>query len=105
MQPPDYNLHSRPVLNRGLRPASTFRSEIPRVVARCAATPAAARDEILHTVACKAAIKAGWDTDIKELERLVEAVLSGEIRYCPHGRPISVAVTRRDLDKLFRRIV
>ena len=67
--------------------------------------PAAARDEILHTVACKAAIKAGWDTDIKELERLVEAVLSGEIRYCPHGRPISVAVTRRDLDKLFRRIV
>ena len=63
------------------------------------------RDEILHTVACKAAIKAGWDTDVKELETLVDAVLSGQIKYCPHGRPISVTVTRRDLDKLFKRIV
>lgn len=67
--------------------------------------PDSARDEILHTVACKAAIKAGWDTDVKELETLVDAVLSGQIKYCPHGRPISVTVTRRDLDKLFKRIV
>ena len=67
--------------------------------------PNSARDEILHTVACKAAIKAGWDTDVKELETLVDAVLSGQIKYCPHGRPISVTVTRRDLDKLFKRIV
>lgn len=67
--------------------------------------PASARDEILHTVACKAAIKAGWDTDKKELERLVEAVLSGKVKYCPHGRPVSVTVSRRDLDKLFKRIV
>ena len=67
--------------------------------------PDSARDEILHTVACKAAIKAGWDTDVKELEMLVDAVLSGQIKYCPHGRPISVTVTRRDLDKLFKRIV
>ena len=64
-----------------------------------------ARDEILHTVACKGAIKAGWDTDVKELETLVDAVLSGQIKYCPHGRPVSVTVTRRDLDKLFKRIV
>lgn len=67
--------------------------------------PAAARDEILHTVACKAAIKAGWDTDKKELEALVGEVLSGRIKYCPHGRPVSVIVTRRDLDKRFKRIV
>lgn len=67
--------------------------------------PASARDEILHTVACKAAIKAGWDTDKKELERLVEAVVSGRVKYCPHGRPVSVVVTRRDLDKRFKRIV
>ena len=50
--------------------------------------PASARDEILHTVACKAAIKAGWDTDNKELEKLAEAVLSGKVKYCPHGRPV-----------------
>ena len=67
--------------------------------------PQSARDEILHTVACKAAIKAGWDTDREELQRIVDAVLSGRVKYCPHGRPVSVVLTRRDLDKLFKRIV
>lgn len=67
--------------------------------------PAAARDEILHTVACKAAIKAGWDTQGAELQALVNAVLSGEVKYCPHGRPVCITVTRRDLDKRFKRIV
>ena len=63
------------------------------------------RDEILHTVACKAAIKAGWDNTAEELERVVEAVLSGRVKYCPHGRPVSATVTKKELDKLFRRIV
>ena len=64
-----------------------------------------ARDEILHTVACKAAIKAGWDNAPEELERLVEAVLSGAVKYCPHGRPVSAVLTKKELDKLFKRIV
>ena len=64
-----------------------------------------ARDEILHTVACKAAIKAGWDNTPEELERVVEAVLSGRVKYCPHGRPVSAVMTKKELDKLFRRIV
>lgn len=63
-----------------------------------------ARDEILHTVACKAAIKAGWDTHPKELEAVVDAVISGRVRYCPHGRPVSVTLTRKELDKQFKRI-
>ena len=67
--------------------------------------PEDARDEILHTVACKAAIKAGWDNSREELERVVEAVLSGAVKYCPHGRPVSAVVTKKELDKLFRRIV
>jgi DNA mismatch repair protein MutL len=67
--------------------------------------PEDARDEILHTVACKAAIKAGWDTEPLELQRVVDAVLSGAVKYCPHGRPVSAVLTRRDLDKLFKRIV
>ncbi|MBR2583691.1 MAG: hypothetical protein IKD61_09890, partial [Oscillospiraceae bacterium] len=62
-------------------------------------------DEILHTVACKAAIKAGWDNAPEELERLVEAVLSGAVKYCPHGRPVSAVLTKKELDKLFKRIV
>lgn len=64
-----------------------------------------ARDEILHTVACKAAIKAGWDTHPKELETVVDAVISGQVRYCPHGRPVSVTLTHKELDKQFKRIV
>ena len=64
-----------------------------------------ARDEILHTVACKAAIKAGWNTHPKELEAVVDAVISGQVRYCPHGRPVSVTLTHKELDKQFKRIV
>ena len=62
-------------------------------------------DEILQTVACKSAIKAGWDTDPRELQVLVDKVVSGEIKYCPHGRPVAVSLTRKELDKQFRRIV
>ena len=65
----------------------------------------AVRDEILKTVACKAAIKAGWKTAPQELLRLAEAVLSGEVKYCPHGRPVAVTMTRKEIDKLFLRIV
>jgi len=62
-------------------------------------------ESIFHTIACKAAIKAGWKTDKQELLVLVEKVVSGEVRYCPHGRPVSVALTRAELDKFFKRIV
>ena len=67
--------------------------------------PRSARDELLHTVACKAAIKAGWNTGMAELERITREVLSGRVKYCPHGRPVSATVTRKELDKLFLRIV
>ena len=63
------------------------------------------RDEALKTVACKAAIKAGWQTEPEELLRLADAVCAGEVKYCPHGRPVAVTLTRRELDKLFKRIV
>ncbi len=63
------------------------------------------RDEVLKTVACKAAIKAGWQTEPEELLRLADAVCAGGVKYCPHGRPVAVTLTRRELDKLFKRIV
>ena len=65
----------------------------------------AVRDEVLKTVACKAAIKAGWQTEPEELLRLADAVCAGAVKYCPHGRPVAVTLTRRELDKLFKRIV
>jgi len=64
-----------------------------------------ARDEILHSVACKAAIKAGRMSEPEELRALVERVLSGEIKYCPHGRPVATELTKAALDKSFRRTV
>ena len=63
------------------------------------------RDEILHTMACKAAIKGGWKTSEAELERVVKAVMDGDVQYCPHGRPVAVELTRPQLEKLFKRRV
>ncbi|MCC8047944.1 MAG: DNA mismatch repair endonuclease MutL [Oscillospiraceae bacterium] len=67
--------------------------------------PGGAADEILHTIACKAAIKAGKRSEKRELEALVRDVLEQNIKYCPHGRPVCVELTRRELDKQFKRIV
>ena len=62
------------------------------------------RDELLHTMACKAAIKAGWKTDDKELLALVREVMSrDELKYCPHGRPICITLSKKQLEKQFRR--
>ena len=62
------------------------------------------RDELLHTVACKAAIKAGWKNDEKELLAVVEEVMSREeLKYCPHGRPICVTLSKKQLEKQFKR--
>ena len=65
--------------------------------------PAAARDELLHTMACKAAIKGGWRSGEKELKVLVRAVMAGEVKYCPHGRPVAIELTKKDLEKQFKR--
>ena len=67
------------------------------------ADPAAARDELLHTMACKAAIKGGQKNGPAELERVARAVLSGQVRYCPHGRPVAIELTRSQLEKQFKR--
>ena len=67
------------------------------------ADPNAARDELLHTMACKAAIKGGWKSGPQELERVVQAVMDGSVKYCPHGRPVAIELTRRDLEKQFKR--
>ncbi len=67
------------------------------------ADPAGARDALLHTMACKAAIKGGWKTSPQELERVAQAVMSGQVKYCPHGRPVAIELTRKELEKQFGR--
>ena len=62
------------------------------------------RDEVLHTVACKAAIKAGWRNDEKELLALVKQVMENDdLKYCPHGRPICISLSKKQLEKQFKR--
>ena len=62
------------------------------------------RDELLHTIACKAAIKAGWHTDEAELLALCKQVMAREdLKYCPHGRPICVTLSKKQLEKQFKR--
>ena len=66
--------------------------------------PDTVRDNLLHTVACKAAIKAGWKTDDRELEALVKQVMEREdLKYCPHGRPICITLSKKQLEKQFKR--
>lgn len=63
-------------------------------------------DDMYHTMACRGAIKANDITGIDELKYLVEQVLSDErIRYCPHGRPVMFKLTKKELEKQFKRIV
>ncbi|MBQ7858321.1 MAG: DNA mismatch repair endonuclease MutL [Oscillospiraceae bacterium] len=62
------------------------------------------RDEILHTVACKAAIKAGWKSDEQELLALVKQVMErDDLKHCPHGRPICITLSKKQLEKQFKR--
>lgn len=66
--------------------------------------PADARDVLLHTMACKAAIKGSQKNSPEELNCVAQAVLSGQVKYCPHGRPVAVELNRRQLEKQFKRI-
>ncbi len=62
--------------------------------------------QLLKSVACKAAVKAGKSSDAAELQRLAERVLTmPDVRNCPHGRPVAIYLSRRELEKRFKRIV
>lgn len=74
-----------------------------RLVTAHTADPAAARDALLHTMACKASIKGGWKSDMSELRALVDKVQSGEVQFCPHGRPVKAKLTKYELEKMFKR--
>ncbi len=63
-------------------------------------------DDTLHDLACKAAIKAGDNNKTEELQSLAEQVFYNEnIRHCPHGRPVMFILSKRDIEKQFKRIL
>lgn len=61
-------------------------------------------DDMLHTIACKSAIKANDKNDIRELQALAEQVYYNEkIRHCPHGRPVMFTMTKGNIEHQFKR--
>jgi DNA mismatch repair protein MutL len=98
---------SKPVL-AGKTPAAAIVREALDRLAVVAAGPGRAAsllvDEVLHGLACKAAIKAGDPLSQPEVDALVrDRRLVGESHHCPHGRPTSLTLSRHELDRQFRR--
>ena len=88
---PDYEIEALHQLEELLE-----RSEISLGAADMAAAARAA---------CKAAIKAGWHTDQRELLVLAKEVMAREdLKYCPHGRPICITLSKKQLEKQFKRV-
>lgn len=63
-------------------------------------------DDMLHSIACKASVRANDKNTPEELSVILDRVMNDErIRYCPHGRPVMFTLKKRELEKQFRRIV
>lgn len=80
-------------------------SELAELI-RCGgrADPTELYDELLHSLACKAAVKAGSKNSPPELYEIARQVMTREdIRFCPHGRPVAISMSRRELEKQFGR--
>ena len=92
-------------------PAALVRDDAADIVTEAAETLSSGGgdinplDGILHTVACKAATKAGYVSSKEELLTLAKQVLSGnDVLYCPHGRPVAFELKKSELEKRFGRI-
>ncbi len=80
-------------------------SEIAQNIINAGVVATERQDSIYHTVACKAAMKAGSITTIPEMLSLAEQVLySRDVMYCPHGRPVAFEIKKYELEKQFGRI-
>jgi len=97
---------TKPALAGDAPARELVREVLDRLAAAAAAGGSAALlvDEVLHGMACKAAIKAGDPLSQAEVDALVrDRRLVPESHHCPHGRPTSLTLSRRDLDRQFRR--
>ena len=85
--------------------ASACLSEIARQLMDGARPdPDAVYDTLLHTIACKAAIKGGWKTDPIEVSHLIAELMSrDDIIHCPHGRPVCITISKQNLEYRFER--
>ena len=97
-------LRAVPAMMSEESPAALFQ-EVVAGIMEAGRHSVGALEEILHRMACRSAVKGGDVNRPEELVKLVETICADEqVRYCPHGRPVMIRYTRRELEKLFGRI-
>ncbi len=95
-----------PYLLEGCSPKDVFLELADKIFSSLKPVVTPLADEIIHTIACKAAIKANRKLDDSEVDRLLEELASAGSRYtCPHGRPTVIRLTKYEIEKMFKRIV
>ncbi len=95
-----------PYLLEGCSPKDVFLELTDKILSSLKPVSTPLADEIIHTVACKAAIKANKKLDNSEVDQLLAELSQAGSRYtCPHGRPTVIRLTKYEIEKMFKRIV
>ena len=95
-----------PYLLEGYSPKDVFLELTDKILSSLKPVSTPLADEIIHTVACKAAIKANKKLDNSEVDQLLAELSQAGSRYtCPHGRPTVIRLTKYEIEKMFKRII
>ncbi len=95
-----------PYLMEGYSPKDIFLELADKIQQSVKPVNTPVADDIIHTIACKAAIKANKKLDNKEVHQLLTELANTGTRYtCPHGRPTVVRLTKYEIEKMFKRII
>jgi DNA mismatch repair protein MutL len=97
---------SYPAMLANMGPADVLRDVVERLIGESRAPEARdLLDDLLHMVACKAAVKFGDRLSQEEINSLLaQRHLAQDPHHCPHGRPTALVFTREELDRQFQRI-
>ncbi len=104
-EPPEVTVYGVPILLSDEDPADLLTRIADSLAEGKKSGGSEVYDDLYHSVACKASIKANSESSAEELLKLAELVINDNIRYCPHGRPALVKFTKSELEKLFKRTV
>lgn len=104
-QPPNICVYGVPIILTEEDPTDLLTSIADSLAAGKKGSVDEIFDDLFHSIACKASIKARSFTSPEELKHLAQLVIDNEIQYCPHGRPAIVKLTKKEIEKLFKRIV
>ncbi len=95
-----------PTLLEGYSPKDVFLELTDKMLTSLKPLSTPLADEIIHTIACKAAVKANKRLDGSEVDSLLAELSAAGSRYtCPHGRPTVIRLTKYEIEKMFKRIV